>query len=234
MYLKSLGAGALLLLAACGSEAPASQEAPQQAALGAPLPAIGGPERTILAFGDSLFAGYNLEEDQGYPEQLQAVLRSRGINARVIDAGVSGDTTQAGAQRIGFVLDNIGTGPGEKPELAIVELGGNDLLRQIPPTQTRANLTAILQELREREIPVLLMGMRAPPNLGPEFQAEFDGLYPALAEEYGADLVPFFLEPVYDKPELILPDRIHPTADGITAIVAATVDAVVEALPEPE
>lgn len=227
MYLKPLVAGAaLLLLAACGAQAPVAEDA-QAAALDAPLPEIGGPERTILAFGDSLFAGYNLEEDQGYPEQLQAVMRSRGINARVIDAGVSGDTSQAGAQRIGFVLDNMDA----PPELAIVELGGNDLLRQIPPEQTRASLTAILTELRERDIPVLLMGMRAPPNLGPQFQGEFDGMYPALAQEFGADLVPFFLEPVYDKPELILPDRIHPTAEGITAIVAATVDAVVEALP---
>ena len=228
MYLKPLFAGlAVLLLAACGAETTVSEDAPQPTALDAPLPVIGGPERRILAFGDSLFAGYNLEENEGYPEQLQAVLRGRGINAQVTDAGVSGDTTQAGAQRIGFVLDNMA----EPPELAIVELGGNDLLRQIPPAQTRANLTAILTELQKRDIPVLLMGMRAPPNLGPQFQADFDALYPALAEQFDAPLVPFFLESVYDKPELILPDRVHPTADGITAIVGATVDAVVAALP---
>jgi acyl-CoA thioesterase-1 len=228
MYLKPLIAGmAALLLVSCGAEAPASQDAPEAAGLDAPLPEIGGPERTILAFGDSLFAGYNLEEDEGYPEQLQAVLRARGINAKVIDAGVSGDTTQAGAQRIGFVLDNLDA----PPELAIVELGGNDLLRGLPPLQTRENLTAILTELQKRDIPVLLMGMRAPPNLGPQFQGDFDRLYPALAEQFGAALVPFFLEPVYDKPELILPDRIHPTADGIKAIVAATADTVIEALP---
>jgi len=232
MYLKPLVIGAsVLLLAACGAEAPTSEATPEPAELNAPLPEIGGPRLRILAFGDSLFAGYDLAEDEGYPEQLQAVLRGRGINAQVIDAGVSGDTTQAGAQRIGFVLDNI---KGDPPELAIVELGGNDLLRQIPPAQTRANLTAILTELRERNIPVLLMGMRAPPNLGPQFQTEFDGLYPALAEQFDAALVPFFLESVYDKPELILPDRVHPTADGIEAIVAATVDQVVAALPAPE
>ena len=228
MYLKPLIAGmSALLLAACGAEAPAAQDAPVAAGLDAPLPAIGGPQRTILAFGDSLFAGYNLDENEGYPEQLQAVLRARGINAEVIDAGVSGDTTQAGAQRIGFVLDNLDA----PPELAMVELGGNDLLRGLPPSQTRENLTAILTELQKRDIPVLLMGMRAPPNLGPQFQGEFDGLYPALAEQFGATLVPFFLAPVYDKPELILPDRIHPTADGVAAIVAATADTVVGALP---
>ena len=228
MYLKPLIAGmAALLLAACGAEAPAAEDAAEPAALDAPLPAIGGPERTILAFGDSLFAGYNLEEDEGYPEQLQAVLRARGINANVIDAGVSGDTTQAGAQRIAFVLDNLDA----PPELALVELGGNDLLRGLPPSQTRENLTAILTELQKRDIPVLLMGMRAPPNLGPRFQGEFDALYPALAEQFDADLVPFFLDAVYDKPELILPDRVHPTADGVKAIVAATADTVVGALP---
>jgi len=233
MYLKTSGmagglAAGLALLAGCGSAepAPVAETAPT-AALDAPLPQIGGPQRTILAFGDSLFAGYSLEPGQGYPEQLQVVLRARGINAQVIDAGVSGDTTQAGAQRIGFVLDNAGV----KPELALLELGGNDLLRGIPPEQTRANLAAILDELKQRGIPVLLMGMRAPPNLGPQFQAEFDGLYPALAEQYGARLVPFFLGPVYDKPELILPDRIHPTAAGIEAIVADTIEAVAGALP---
>jgi len=232
MYLRPLVIGfAALLLTACGTETPVAEATPEPAGLDAPLPEIGGPQRRILAFGDSLFAGYDLEENEGYPEQLQAVLRVRGINADVIDAGVSGDTTQAGAQRIGFVLDNI---EGAPPELAIVELGGNDLLRQIPPAQTRANLTAILTELQKRGIPVLLMGMRAPPNLGPQFQTEFDGLYPALADQFDAALVPFFLESVYDKPELILPDRIHPTADGIEAIVAATVDAVVGALPERE
>jgi acyl-CoA thioesterase-1 len=228
MYLKGgLAALALATLAGCGAEAPAEDAG---AALEAPLPAIGGPERTILAFGDSLFAGYNLAEDEGYPEVLQAVLRARGINATVIDAGVSGDTTQAGAQRIGFVLENAAA----KPELAIVELGGNDLLRGLSPEQTRANLAAILSALREAEIPVLLMGMRAPPNMGPEYQAAFDALYPALAEEFDAALVDHFLEPVVGKPELILPDRIHPTAEGIEAIVAATVDEVVAALPEKQ
>ncbi len=227
MYLNRAGVlAAAALLAGCSAEAPPPDAAPQSE-LDAPLPAIGGPERTILAFGDSLFAGYDLAENEGYPEQLQAALRARGINARVIDAAVSGDTTQAGAQRIGFVLDNLAA----PPELVLVELGGNDLLRGLPPAQTRANLTAILEELKARNIPVLLMGMRAPPNLGPQFQAEFDGLYPALAEQYGAALVPHFLDPVYARPELILPDRIHPTADGIAAIVAATADEVVGALP---
>jgi acyl-CoA thioesterase-1 len=189
---------------------------------------VAGPERRVLAFGDSLFAGYGLEEGQGYPEVLQAELRRRGINARVIDAGVSGDTSAAGLQRVAFVLG----AQQAPPDLAIVELGGNDLLRGIAPSQTRQNLTAILSELQARRIPVLLMGMRAPPNLGEAYVAEFDSIYPELARQFGTALVPFLLEPVYDKPELIQPDRIHPTAEGIEAMVAATVDDVADALPE--
>ena len=222
--------GLALALTACGNEtdAPAPEAAPSAAAAPTAAPAPNGPERRILAFGDSLFAGYGLEDDQGYPEVLQAALRQRGINARVIDAGVSGDTTAAGRQRIGFVLD----AQDSPPELALVELGGNDLLRGIPPAQTRENLTAILAELDKRDIPVLLMGMRAPPNMGEAYVAEFDAIYPALAQRFGTGLVPFFLEPVYDKPALIQPDRVHPTAEGIEALVAATSDDVVQALPD--
>jgi acyl-CoA thioesterase-1 len=221
----------VLALGACGGDAPAPAPTESAAATAPAASAeVSGPERRILAFGDSLFAGYGLGEDEGYPEKLEAALRARGINAVVTDAGVSGDTTAAGRQRIGFVLDTLE----EKPDLALVELGGNDLLRGLSPAEARSNLAAILGELRERGIPAVLFGMRAPPNAGPEYQAEFDAMYPALAEEYGVRLVPFFLEAVYDKPELIQQDRVHPTADGIDAMVAATVDDVVEALPEVE
>lgn len=222
---------ALTLLAACGADpAPAPQESAAAAPVADATMPVSGPERRILAFGDSLFAAYNLEKPQGYPARLQAALRAQGINAVVADAGVAGDTTAAGRQRIGFVLDEQGA----KPDLAIVELGGNDLLRAIPPAETRANLKAILDELKARGIPVLLMGMRAPPNLGPDYVAEFDGIYPALAQEYGTALVPFFLEATYDKPNLIQQDRIHPTAEGVEALVAATVHQVAAALPAGE
>ncbi|WP_258319737.1 arylesterase [Qipengyuania flava] len=188
---------------------------------------VEGPERRILAFGDSLFAGYGLEEQQGYPEQLEDAMRARGINARVIDAGVSGDTSAAGRQRLAFTLDAQET----KPDLVLLELGGNDMLRGIQPDQTRANFEAMLQELQSREIPVLLMGMRSPPNYGPEYQQQFDGLYGDLAQEYGASLVPFWLESIYEDPSLFLEDRIHPTAEGIAALVNDTVDDVEGALP---
>jgi acyl-CoA thioesterase-1 len=218
-----------LAAAACEGEpdAPETQAAATAAASSAPAPAPTAPGRRILAFGDSLFAGYGLDDGEGYPDVLQAALRKRGIEAQVVDAGVSGDTTAAGLNRLTFVLD----AQQRPPELALVELGGNDLLRGISPAETRENLTAILTELQKRRIPVLLMGMRAPPNLGEAYVAEFDAIYPALSQRFGIALVPFFLEPVYDKPALIQQDRVHPTAEGIEAIVAATADDVAGALP---
>ena len=154
-------------------------------------------------------------------------MRGRGINARVIDAGVSGDTSAAGRQRLAFTLDAQKV----KPDLVILELGGNDMLRGIQPDQTRANFEAMLEELRGREIPVLLMGMRSPPNYGAEYQQQFDSLYGELAREYGVGLVPFWLESIYEDQSLFLDDRIHPTAEGITELVEDTVDDVEAALP---
>jgi len=219
-----------LSLAACGGgaeDAVVPAEAQEQAVAAAEQE-VAGPERRILAFGDSLFAGYGLDEQQGYPEQLEDTLRARGRNARVIDAGVSGDTSAAGRQRLAFTLDAQDT----PPDLVILELGGNDMLRGIQPDQTRANFAAMLEELRARQIPVLLMGMRAPPNYGTEYQQQFDALYADLAQEYGTALVPFWLESIYQDPALFLDDRIHPTAAGIAALVEDTVDDVERVLPQ--
>ncbi|MEP3142769.1 arylesterase [Qipengyuania citrea] len=219
-----------LSLAACGGgaeDAAVPLEAQEQTVAAAEQE-VAGPERRILAFGDSLFAGYGLDEQQGYPEQLEDTLRARGTNARVIDAGVSGDTSAAGRQRLAFTLDAQDT----PPDLVILELGGNDMLRGIQPDQTRANFAAMLEELRARQIPVLLMGMRAPPNYGTEYQRQFDALYADLAQEYGTALVPFWLESIYQDPALFLDDRIHPTAAGIAALVEDTVDDVERVLPQ--
>ena len=219
-----------LSLAACGGgaeDAVVPAEAQEQTVAAAEQE-VAGPERRILAFGDSLFAGYGLDEQQGYPEQLEDTLRARGTNARVIDAGVSGDTSAAGRQRLAFTLDAQDT----LPDLVILELGGNDMLRGIQPDQTRANFAAMLEELRARQIPVLLMGMRAPPNYGTEYQQQFDALYADLAQEYGTALVPFWLESIYQDPALFLDDRIHPTAAGIAALVEDTVDDVERVLPQ--
>ncbi len=224
----SVAIGLCVALTGCGGEPKAPQPEPTQASLDDPLPVI-GPQQDILAFGDSLFAGYNVQPGESYPSRLEIALRARGVNAKVVNAGVSGDTSAAGLQRLAFTLDN----QAETPDLVIVELGGNDLLRGLSPDQTKQNIAAILQELKQRDIPALLMGMRAPPNMGADFQRDFDALYPDLAKEYGVPLVPFFLEAVYDKPDLIQPDKIHPTALGIEELVAATVSRVTEALPAP-
>lgn len=220
-----------LALAACSGEADQAASAPEVAADGQPaLPAIPvmGPERKIIAFGDSLFAGYGLDPRDAYPEKLEAALRAKGINADVINAGVSGDTTAAGLQRIAFTLAAQKDAP---PALFIIELGGNDLLRGLSPEETKANLGKMLAVLRDADVPVLLMGMRAPPNYGPEFQAAFDAIYADLATEYGAALIPFWLEDIYREPALFQSDKIHPTAQGIERLVASTLDEVEAALP---
>lgn len=231
-----VAAGAALALAGCGEGAEEAAPVPPGGVAedGRPaLPAVPvmGPERKIIAFGDSLFAGYNLDPRDSYPEKLEAALRARGINADVINAGVSGDTTQAGLNRIEFTLASQKDAP---IALFILELGGNDLLRGLSPEVTRANLARMLTILRDRNVPVLLMGMRAPPNYGPEFQARFDAIYRELAQEYGATLIPFWLEDIYRDPSLFQQDRIHPTAQGIERLVAATLPVVEGALPEEE
>lgn len=224
--------GLALALAACGSEAPVTEQSARADAgslTNAEVPVM-GPERRILAFGDSLFAGYNVAKADSYPAKLEVALRAQGINARVTNAAVSGDTSAAGLQRFEFALNGLK----ETPELLILELGGNDLLRGLSPDETRSNLEAMITGAQERGIDVLLMGMQSPPNMGTDFVEEFNGLYPALARQYGTGFIPFWVEPVADKPELIQPDRIHPTADGIELLVRETLDEVVAALPEGE
>lgn len=213
----------LLALAACGNEAPTAKPVAQARGDIAVL----GREVRIVALGDSLFAGYGLESGQSYPARLEAALRARGINARIMNAGVSGDTTGGGRDRLDFTLD----GQVIPPEMAVISLGGNDMLRGLPPTETRANLDAILTTLSNRGIKVVLLGMLAPPNLGGDYAKAFNAIYPALAKKHDAALVPFFLQSLIDKPELVQADRIHPTAAGIDLLVNDTIDTVAEAVP---
>ncbi|WP_233996741.1 arylesterase [Porphyrobacter sp. CACIAM 03H1] len=229
----ALLAAVSLALAACGEGADEAAPAAPLAEDGRPeLPAVPvmGPERVIIAFGDSLFAGYGLDPRDAYPEKLEAALRAKGINADVVNAGVSGDTSAAGLNRLEFTLAAQKT----PPALFILELGGNDLLRGISPEQTRENLGKMLAILQKQKVPVLLMGMRAPPNYGPEYQAQFDAIYRDLAKEYGAALIPFWLEDIYRDPALFQSDRIHPTAEGIEKLVESTLGEVQEALPPAE
>lgn len=213
-------------LAGCGHDVqPAAPNSEKSARL-APDPVLSGTERHVLALGDSLFAGYGLRPEQAYPQQLETALRARGINVRVANAGVSGDTTADGLARLNFTLSS----QPQRPDLVLICLGGNDMLRGLPPVQTRANLAAILGQLQQRHIPVVMMGMLAAPNLGKAYQAGFDPIYAGLARQYHAALVPFFLSAVIDRPDLRLADHVHPTPSGVEALVNATQGAVIDAL----
>ncbi|MEQ1542657.1 MAG: arylesterase [Novosphingobium sp.] len=217
-----------LALSGCGNEDPQPQASAPGAEAEPPLPPVMGDELRIVALGDSLFAGYGLEPGQSYPTRLETALRARGINARIMNAGVSGDTTAGGLQRLDFTLNSLP----RPPVLVIVSLGGNDMLRGLPPEQTRANLDAILSKLKARKVPVLLLGMLAAPNMGKDYAQAFDPIYPALAKQHGAGLVPFFLQPLIGRPDLIQADHIHPTLAGIDLLVGSTVDQVSKALPK--
>jgi acyl-CoA thioesterase-1 len=192
----------------------------------APSAAAPPPRPLILAFGDSLTAGYGLDHGLGFAPQLQATLRRHGIAATVADGGVSGDTSQAGLARLGWTLDGLG----RKPDLVIVELGANDMLRGLDPKLTRTNLDAILTELERRRIKVVLAGMRAAPNLDPAYIASFEGLYPDLARRHGATLYPFFLDGVAGQRALVQGDGMHPTFAGIKTIVGRITPTIKRAL----
>ncbi|MDH3233478.1 MAG: arylesterase [Alphaproteobacteria bacterium] len=167
----------------------------------------------ILALGDSLVAGFGLPTEQGFVPQLRAALAKLGVRAVIQQGGVSGDTTAGGKARLAWALQ-------AKPQVAIVELGGNDGLRGLDPAETKANLDDILRRLKAANIPVLLTGMRAPPNLGREYGAEFDAIFPALAKAHGVMLYPFFLDGVAADPRFNQRDGIHPNADGVRIIAA--------------
>jgi acyl-CoA thioesterase-1 len=177
------------------------------------IPANAQPaELRLLMLGDSITAGFGLARSEGPPARIQALLRERGRNVRVIDAGVSGDTTAGGRARLVWAL-------ADRPHAAIVALGGNDGLRGLTPRQMRENLTGILDTLAQRNIPALLAGMLAPPNLGRDYGEEFAAVFADLARQR-PDIVfyPFLLDGVAGDPALNQPDRIHPTAQGADLI----------------
>lgn len=171
-------------------------------------------EFKILALGDSLTAGYGLDQNQGFVIQLQQSLNHNfpDQDIKVINGGVSGDTTTGGLARLNWALvDN--------PDMVIVELGANDGLRALDPKLTEKNLDDILQNLKDRGVKVLLAGMLAPPNLGADYAQEFNSIYPRLAKKHDVALYPFFLEGVAGIPDLNQDDGIHPNADGVAIIV---------------
>lgn len=177
----------------------------------------------IVGFGDSLMAGYQLDAGQSFPEKLEAALRARGHEVTVANAGVSGDTTSGGLSRLDWSVP-------EGTDLVILELGANDMLRGISPEITERNLDAMITRLKERGIAVLLAGMVAAPNLGADFIASFDGIYPRLAEKHDVILYPFFLEGVAANGALLLEDGMHPNAEGVDRMVENALPAVEQAL----
>ncbi len=175
------------------------------------LPASAETTR-ILALGDSLTAGLGVASDQAFPAKLEAALKAKGQDVVVINAGVSGDTMAQGEARVDWAL-------GEPVDAVIVELGANDALRGLDPAQAEAALDRILETLKSRNLPVLIAGMKAPPNMGPDYQAKFDVIFPQLAERHGALLYPFFLEGVAAVPALNQADGLHPNPQGVDMIV---------------
>ncbi|MFA5962523.1 MAG: arylesterase [Sphingomonas sp.] len=180
----------------------------------------------IWAFGDSLTAGYGLPPAQGFTTRLEAALRRAGVAATVRNGGVAGDTAAQAEARLRWGLRGLGA----TPDLVIVELGANDMLRGLPPAQARAHLDAILAELQRRRIPVLLAGMRAAPNLGTDYVRAFEAMYPALARVHKVPLYPFFLDGVAAHRDLLQGDGLHPNARGVEIIVARILPAVRAAL----
>lgn len=168
--------------------------------------------KKLVVFGDSLVAGYGLEPGAAFPEQLSKKFRKQGIKLEIINAGVSGDTTSSGLARLDWSV-------GEGVDAVILELGANDALRGISPVVTQKNLDVMIAKFKEKNIEVLLTGMMAPPNMGPEYGAAFNGIYAQLAEKHDIILYPFFLDGVVADATLNQADGIHPTKDGIAVIV---------------
>ena len=177
-------------------------------------PASAAPDRVIklVALGDSLTAGYNLPQAAAFPTVLEAALKARGHKVEIANAGVSGDTATGGLDRLDWSIPDGTDG-------VILELGANDMLRGTDPDVTRRALETILTRLKERKIPVLLAGMYAARNLGPDYTRRFDAIYPDLARTYGLALYPFFLDGVAGQSKLSLPDGMHPSAEGVKVMV---------------
>jgi acyl-CoA thioesterase-1 len=197
------------------------------AVVGHPLEAVSNDDRPrIVAFGDSLTAGLGVAAEEAYPARLQRRLEEQGLRFRVINAGVSGDTTAGGLRRVDWVLKS-------RPDLVILELGANDGLRGLNIQETRANLGRIIQRCQEASVTVVLAGMKLPPNYGADYTKGFEAIYPALAKQYRLTLIPFFLDGVAGSAALNQADGIHPTGEGYR-IIADKVLATVKPLLDRE
>lgn len=205
----------LLLLSACRESHPAPQSNAPAPAPVQPAPPAADPRPIISCFGDSLTAGFGVDPGKSYPDFLQQAIDSAGFRYRIVNDGVSGDTTSDGLARVQFVTQ-------QKPAIVIVEFGGNDGLRGLPVATTRKNLEAIVRAVRDSGAQVVLAGITLPPNYGPDYIREFSGIYPAIAREQKLPLIPFLLEGVAGTREFMQPDGLHATVEG-NRRVAATV-----------
>lgn len=199
-------------------------------AMGLTLPACGAPAAAakpirLLAFGDSLTAGYGLPPGQGFVPKLEAALRKQGRDVTVVDGGVSGDTTSGGLARLDWTL-------GDGADAVILELGANDMLRGVDPKVPDANLDKMLATFKAKHIPVLLAGMHTTPSMGRDYSDAFDAIYPKLARKYDVLLYPFFLNGIIGDRSLHLPDEMHPNAAGVDVIVEKILPAVDDLLGE--
>lgn len=175
----------------------------------------------LLALGDSLTSGFGLEPNEAFPVKLEAALKNRYPDLKIINGGVAGDTAADGLARLDWVLANDVDG-------IIVELGANDALRGLDVSQTEGALDGIMAKAEDRKLPVLILGMKAPPNMGPEYVAKFDSLYLRLAEKYQTLLYPFYLDGVAANPDLNQADGIHPNGPGVDVIVSKVMPSVEE------
>jgi acyl-CoA thioesterase-1 len=175
----------------------------------------------IVAFGDSLTAGFQLPASQAFPARLERALKAKGLPVAVANAGVSGDTASGGAARVGWSV------PADT-DAVILELGANDMLRGVDPKITRSALDSIIRTLKSRGIEVLLAGMRAPPNLGPEYRRAYDSIFPDLASAHGLIFYPFFIDGIATDPRYNLHDGLHPNQEGVDVIVARILPKVEE------
>lgn len=216
-FLLSLASLLLVLLAGCGAERPGAG----RAAAVAGTSGGGSSDPALVVFlGDSLTAGYGLPEDEAYPALVEAKLREEGFDVRVVNAGVSGDTTAGGLSRVDWILS-------QQPDVVAVGLGGNDGLRGLALDATEENLRRIVTRCRAAGARVILLGMKIPPNYGFDYAGRFDHMYGEIADDLDVPLVPFLLEGVAARPALNQPDRIHPNARG-HQILAETVYPYVE------
>lgn len=209
-FKRQIAAGLILFLALCGAISSARAET-----------------FTIVGFGDSLMAGFGLGPGEGFTDKLQAVLRAKGHDVTVANAGVSGDTTSGGLARLDWSVPD-GT------KLVILELGANDMLRGVSPNIAEKNLDDMLAKLKARKIAVLLAGMRAAPNLGADYQTAFDAIYPKLAAKYDVPLYPFFLDGVAGESGFQLEDGLHPNAKGVDRMIERILPTVEKAIAAVE